>query len=787
MYKLPDSLATDIAYFGTLIDDFNQGVTEPVKFKGTRVPMGIYEQRKDGSYMVRVRCTGGFISPEQLKQVALTARRHKSTLLHITSRQEIQIHNISIDQVKTILPELQEVELSSKGGGGNTVRNFLVDINSGISNDEVFDVLPYAVELTTYLIAQPDSFTLPRKLKIAFSTNENNADFALINDLGFVARIKDGKRGFKVYLGGSVASNPTLGWELFDFAPETDLINIAVAAKRFFNNHGNRKNKHKARIRYIFYKEGAEKTRKLFFQYYNEIKEKENEVFEPEKLAFIYKTPSFQPVVDHSVEFGDWKKRYVLSQKQPGLFSTVVSFVNGNTDSDTMLIIAEFADAFGNDILRFTARQQLQLRNIPETFLPNVFQLLNELKLNTSLPLIINNIVSCTGADTCRLGICYSKGASLALRKKLSKSNLSLDEVSSLQINISGCPNSCAQQIWSDIGFSGRVGRKERMYAAYNVYTGATKGLNPQLSKVIGTVSAKDLPQFTEDILADYIDVKEKYPTFRNYLDAGGVTTIKALIEKYKDIPSFEEDKNYYYDWGSDELFSVANKGPAECSAGLFDMIDVDLNFIQQGIKELEVETEAIKIKQILYEILFSSSRMLLVTKGAEPKTTVGSFELFIEKFINEGLISDSFKDLVRTAAKKPEYDFTNKKDEVILLANAVIQLYGSMDDSLQFKTTGVLPIKEEKPVEVSSEIIELLAEKANVRLKDFRGVACPMNFVKTKIELSSLKSTDLLEIWLDEGQPIQNVPGSVRNEGHEVISVTQVEDYWKVIIRKHQ
>jgi len=786
MYKLPDSLTTDIAYFGTLIDDFNHGTIEPVKFKGSRVPMGIYEQRKDGTYMVRVRCTGGFISPEQLKQVALTARSHNSTLLHITSRQEIQIHNISIDQVKTILPELQKVELSSKGGGGNTVRNFLVDINSGISNEEVFDVLPYAVELTTFLIAQPDSFTLPRKLKIAFSTNEVNADFALINDLGFVARIKDGKRGFKVYLGGSVASNPTLGWELFDFAPEEELFNIAVAAKKFFNNHGNRKNKHKARIRYIFYKEGPEKTKELFFHYYNEIKENDNLVFKPGKLAFENKTPFFPPISDNSAAFGEWKKRYAVSQSQTGLFSTVISFVNGNTDSDTILEIADFADAFGNDVLRFTARQQLQLRNIPEVYLPNVFQLLTELNLGTSLPRIINNIVSCTGADTCRLGICYSKGASLALRKKLTKSNLSLDEVSSLQINISGCPNSCAQQIWSDIGFSGRVGRKERMYAAYNVYAGATKGLNPRLSEVIGTVSAKDLPQFTEDILADYIKVKENYPTFRSYLDAGGITKLKALVEKYKDIPDFEEDKNYYYDWGSDELFSVANKGPAECSAGLFDMIDVDLNFIHKGIKELEDETDSRKIKQILYEILFSSSRMLLVTKGAEPKTTAGSFELFIEKFINEGLINDSFKELVQTAGTHPDFDFTDRKAEIILLANAVIQLYAGMDDSLQFKTPVILQVKEAKTIDKILEINELPLETKDIRLKDFRGVACPMNFVKTKIELSSLKSGDLLEVWLDDGQPIQNVPGSVRNEGHEVVSLIQVEDYWKLLIRKH-
>jgi len=783
MYKLPATLPEDISYFGTLIDDFKQGKIEPAKFKGTRVPMGIYEQRKDGTYMVRVRCTGGYISPEQLKQVALTAQSHQSSLLHITTRQEIQIHHILIDQVKTILPELQHVELSSKGGGGNTVRNFLVDINSGISPTEVFDVLPYAVDLTTKLIAEADSFTLPRKLKIAFSTSEANADFAVINDLGFIAKIKDGKRGFKVYLGGSVASNPTLGWELFDFAPEEELFNIALAAKRFFNNHGNRKNKHKARIRYIFYKEGEDKTKELFFNYYNEIKSKENTVYTFRELDFEYKTPSFEAVRLSSDEFVEWKKRNVSAQKQAGLFSTIIPFVNGNTDSESLLKVAGFVAEFGNDVLRFTARQQLQVRNIPENYLGNLYLLLKDLNVGTGLPVVVNNIVSCTGADTCRLGICYSKGASLALRKKLSKSKLNLDEASSLQINISGCPNSCAQQVWSDIGFSGRVGRNERMYAAYNVYAGATKGENPQLGIALGTVSARDLPQFTEDILADYINVKQAYSSFREYLNAVGNENIKALVAKYKDVPSFDEDKNYYYDWGSEELFSVANKGPAECSAGLFDMIDVDLNFIKQGFVLLEDETDGRKINQILYDIIFSASRMLLVTKGSEPKTTSEAFSLFIEKFINEGLVGESFKGLVEMARKSAQSDFSSRKDQVIELAETVIRLYEGMDDSLQFKNQPLKAVetKLENTVPVSETV------QAEVRVKDFRGVACPMNFVKTKIELAGLKSGDLLEVWLDDGQPIQNVPGSVRNEGHEIVSATQVENFWKVLIKKHE
>jgi len=782
MYKLPDTLTEDIAYFGTLIDDFHQGKIEPVKFKGTRVPMGIYEQRQDGTYMVRIRCTGGYISPQQLKQVAVTARNHNAKLLHITTRQEIQIHHIQIDQVKTILPELQSVELSSKGGGGNTVRNILVDVNSGVSKSEVFDVLPYAVHLTTRLIAEPDSFTMPRKFKIAFSTSETQADYAAINDLGFIAKVIDGKRGFKVYLGGSVASNPTLGWELFDFAPEEELINIAEAAKLFFHNHGNRKNKHKARIRYIFYKEGVDKTKELFFNYYNEIKAKANTVYAPATLNFEYKTPTFTPIKDQSAGFTTWRKRYVFDQRQPGLFFVFIPFINGNASSDLLIKIADFTNEFGNDVLRFTPRQQLQLRNIPEAYLGNVYRLLNELNIETKLPTVINNVVSCTGADTCRLGICLAKGASLALQTHLSKSKIDLDKAKDLQINISGCPNSCAQQIWSDIGFQGRVGRNERMYAAYNVYAGAAKSEDPKLGILLGSVSAKDLPRFTEDILTDYIRVKKQYATFRDYLEATGKDNIKELVEKYKNVPEFDQDKNYYYDWGSDELFSVANKGPAECSAGLFDMIDVDLKFIKQGFAQLDEEKDETKLSAILHDIVFSASRMLLVTRGIDPKSKAEVFQAFIDKFINDGLISNEFTDLVKTTAASPDINLVPLKVEVINLAHAVIELYEGMDDSLQFKVT------ENPELSATNKITEIVqTKKAEVisRVKDLRGVTCPMNFVKTKIELASLKTGDLLEVWLDDGQPIQNVPGSVRLEGHDVKSVVQVEDYWKVLIEK--
>jgi len=772
MYKIPGTLADDINYIGKLINDFNNGTIPAAQFKAIRVPMGIYEQRKDGTYMVRIRCTGGFISPEQLREVAHAATYGNIPHLHITTRQEIQLHYVSLTDVRPILEELKEAGLGTKGGGGNTIRNILVDINAGISADEVFDVYPYAVDLTTRLIAENDSFTMPRKLKIAFDISEERADYALVNDLGFIPKIKNGKRGFKVYLGGSVASSPTLGWLLFDFLPEEDILRVAIAAKRFFSANGNRKNRHKARIRHIFYKLGEEETIRLFNTYFEETKADESLAYVPSELAFTTLIPSFPAIENQSSAYLTWKKRYSTEQKQKGLYAILLPFEHGNASPGNFLKLAEFAAEFGNNVLRFTTRQNLQLRNIPEAYLPNVYQLLAEIGLNSEQPFLVNNLISCTGADTCRLGICLAKNACKALWNKLAKSNLDLDQLTDLKINITGCSNSCAQQIWSDIGFAGRVSRNENMYPSYTVYA-KTEG-KTQLGQALGVISSRDLPDFTVDVLTTFLEKKDSYTSFNNFLEQDGKNVIGALLNKYQDIPLFNDDKNYYYDWGSEDVFSLTARGKAECSAGLFDMIDLDAKIIEDTIKVLESETSEKKINALLYDLVYSSSRMLLITRGAEPRTIEDTFNLFNSLFIEAGLVDQKFKAVVETAKKKG--DLLTQKETAFQLADVVVTLYKNMDDSLQFKN-----VKTAEPVESPVEN----KAKEVITTKDFRGVGCPMNFVKTKLALSPLSSGDLLEVWLDNGAPIENVPGSVRNEGHSIISETQVQDYWKVIIKK--
>lgn len=774
MYIIPKSLITDIQYNQRLIEQFKKGEISGARLKSNRVPMGIYEQRQDGHYMLRIRCTGGLITPRQLQRVAEVAQQVNCSHIHITTRQEVQIHDVSIDQATPALLSLQKEGLATQGGGGNTIRNMLVNEQGGINNRQTFDPYPYAIGLTTRLIAEKDSWSMPRKLKIAFDMNEADANFSLVADLGLIPVLQNGERGFRVLLGGSVASHPHKGWQVFDFLPEKDLFRAAKAAKNFFNLNGNRKNRHKARIRYIFYKNGEEETRKLYLEEYQKLVDDASLDFVPATLPFEYKTPAFAPVDDDSEAFKTWKKRYAQLQTVGNGFAVIIPFLHGNTSPDIFSKIAAFLEPFGNDVIRFTPRQNMQLRNIPEAYLPNIYQFFKSLGLLLDEPVILNNLTSCTGADTCRLGICLPKGLVKGIRRKLEKSGLDLDQLPDLKININGCTNSCAQNAWSDLGFSGRIGRvDDHPYPAYTVW--ARINGKTELAEALGYLAAKDIPSFVVDYLGSYLQVKEQYESYDAFVRAKGAEVIKEVIARYQDVPSFDEDKNYYFDWGADEVFSLTSHGQAECSAGLFDIIELDQATIKE--KQDALSSAGADVEKLLRDIVFSASRMLLVTRGSDPRTDDEVYSSFEELFINAGIVPETFKTVVEKA--RHGESLADDKIQVEALAAKVNELYASMDDSLQFKA--VAPVEQKKENQPQTENT---TDSVDVK-KDFRGVACPMNFVKTKIQLSTMQSGQLLEILLDDGQPIQNVPGSVRQEGHEVLSTEKVDNYWKVLIKK--
>ena len=906
MYRIPSTLNGDLDYTQSLIDQFKAGEIQAGQLKSNRVPMGIYEQRKNQHYMLRLRCAGGLVTPEQLAKIAFVGHQLSTSHLHVTTRQEIQIHNVDIEDAIPALKKLEKVGISSAGGGGNTVRNMMVDDRSGLTADEEFDVYPYVEELTSRLIAEKDSFTMPRKYKVAIDTSVATANYSYIADLGLQARIKDGQRGFRVLIAGSAASNAHTGWEVFDFLPEKDLYRAAKALKNWFHKYGNRRNRHKARMRYVFYKYGTEEAKRLYLEDFEELKKDGSIDFEAPALPLEHHKPSFSPLsekevkseerrVNNSSDFFDseafetWKRRYAHKQTnaeglKENLWYAYIPLRHGNNSTDFFAEVAEYLGNYGNDVIRFTKKEQIQVRNIPEEYLTNIYAFFKKLGVyQIDYPVVVTNLTCCTGADTCRLGICLPKGAIDGIAKQLLNSNLNLDAIPDFELRMNGCTNICALATWGDLGFSGRVGRVgDDPYPAYTIWL-PVKGKH-EIDLQQGYIAAKKIPAFVEDYLRDVIAEQTNYADYYEYVAKRGVNIVKDLIAKYKEVAPYLEEPDTFFDFGDDEKFSLIKYGKAECSAGLFDIIEIDQDTIREKLGEIDKilgddkshtdltnltdivnEEDAKKIEKLLHDIVFSENRMLLVTRGLDPRTDDDVYNGFEKEFIAAGIIPQKFK--VLTEKARNNEPLTAEKALIDELAQLLNDLYQNMDNSLQFKLPAAQSptdftentdskeksaesnSKEKKSVgeengsenekksvssaksarqksgsenekksvssaksarqksgseneeksvssvksvgpktgsenEQKSSAGEPEAISPDVK-KDFRGVMCPMNFVKTKIALTPMKSGQILEILLDDGAPIENVPGSVKNEGHTILSTEKVENYWKVLIKK--
>lgn len=823
MYRIPSTLNGDLDYTQSLIDQFKAGEIQAGQLKSNRVPMGIYEQRKNQHYMLRLRCAGGLVTPEQLAKIAFVGHQLSTSHLHVTTRQEIQIHNVDIEDAIPALKKLEKVGISSAGGGGNTVRNMMVDDRSGLTADEEFDVYPYVEELTSRLIAEKDSFTMPRKYKVAIDTSVATANYSYIADLGLQARIKDGQRGFRVLIAGSAASNAHTGWEVFDFLPEKDLYRAAKALKNWFHKYGNRRNRHKARMRYVFYKYGTEEAKRLYLEEFEELKKDGSIDFKAPALPLEHHKPNFPPL-KAPTDFETWKRRYAHKQTnaeglKENLWYAYIPLRHGNNSTDFFAEVAEYLGNYGNDVIRFTKKEQIQVRNIPEEYLTNIYAFFKKLGVyQIDYPVVVTNLTCCTGADTCRLGICLPKGAIDGIAKQLLNSNLNLDAIPDFELRMNGCTNICALATWGDLGFSGRVGRVgDDPYPAYTIWL-PVKGKH-EIDLQQGYIAAKKIPAFVEDYLRDVIAEQANYADYYDYVAKRGVNIVKELIAKYKEVAPYSEEPDTFFDFGDDEKFSLIKYGKAECSAGLFDIIEIDQDTIREKRKEVELlmgntpqgvpadlqsdGKQAIsKIEKLLHDIVFSENRMLLVTRGLDPRTDEDVYNGFEKEFIAAGIIPQKFK--VLTDKARNNESLIEQKPLIDELADLLNDLYQNMDDSLQFKLpaekTPVEQIAEEKNAEEKAPAEQVAEEKAPVEKasaaeetetivpdvkKDFRGVMCPMNSVKTKIALTPMQSGQILEILLDDGAPIENVPGSVKNEGHTILSTEKVENYWKVLIKK--
>lgn len=780
-YKSPKTLLDEISKFEQQIKDFRSGILHPTEFKGLRVAFGVYEQRKEETFMIRIRCSGGGITPKQLLRAAELGEKYGNAHVHVTTRQEIQLHYVNLEDVTTVMRELDKVGLSTRGGGGNTVRNIMASYNSGVSKEEVFDVEPYVVALSTRLISEPDSWNMPRKFKLTFSSSaEDNAN-ATLQDLGFIAKIENGVEGFEVWTAGGMGIVPSIGKKLLDWIPGEDLYRVVKAMKNMFHKHGDRVNKTRNRLRFLWKELTGDIYKQYFHEEYKKLEDNSQTKLEWDICNNTSNLDGWEPsrlLETEKIKFDLWKERFVTSQKQDGLYSVKVSLILGDLLTKDAKRLITLLNPLGDNVIRLSMDQNIYLRNIPADYLSKVFLTLKSLTNFYDKPKLYSNMVACTGADTCKLGLCLPRGLTPKLHEVMDTMEPDvLDNLRDLKINISGCPNSCGQHHIGDLGFYGRIkNQKNRTFPAYQIIGGAiVKPGETRLGQEAGWVHAKDFPEVLKDILTAYGEVKNNYETFADYFDIEGRDTIEEIAITYnRSIPTFDDDKNYYFDWGSEKIFSTEGMGKGECSAGLFDMIGIDKKSIITLTNNLKENLSSEKRQSILKKIAYHTSRMLLVTRGVEAKTDTQVYDNFIKHFIDTGLIQRSYTSLIEAVKN----DNKLREEEVIAFSVDLIELYGTMDKSMKFKG-------EESSLAIDSSVVVSAPLKEEKNFKDLRGVACPMNFVKTKMELSRLNNGDELEIFLDSGAPINNVPGSVQGEGHVILLKEQVEDYWKVRIKK--
>ncbi|MHC4229934.1 MAG: nitrite/sulfite reductase, partial [Planctomycetota bacterium] len=669
---IPETVKEDTLEYRGKVKKFLEGQTSAVAFRGYRVPMGIYEQRAAGKFMVRIRIGAGLVLPAQLERIAQLSKTYGSGIVHITTRQDIQIHEVDIADTPDVLEGLLEAGLSPRGGGGNTVRNVTACPRAGVCPDEQFDVAPYSIATAEYLLADRSSFNLPRKYKIVFSGCSIDCAFASVADLGFFAHIENGRKGFAVFAGGGLGSNPGVAVKVEDFIEAGEIFAVAEAVKRLFDKYGDRANKHKARLRYVLARMGIDEFIKLYKQ--------ERSTLDAEGLP--YEAPDICDIgSDYPAPAGSVTVRLWLK--------------DGDIGADDLSKVGQIAAKYGQGFVRTTQLQDILITGVKQEDVDKVNAELRELSVDVfgGGP----KIVACTGAATCKLGLCLSRGLAGAISDRLGQTKDS-DTV----IRISGCPNSCANHYIAPVGFQGRAKRiNGRLMPFYDVLADArTVEGDARLAEIIGTVPAKRIPDMLDEAFGNGAVDKER---------------LKNLTAKYGDISAESLPEDYYYDYGSDEPFSLAGRGPGECGAGVMDVIKLDIDEAKDTLKPDPADNESI------YKAIVASARALLVTVGLEPKKDREIFAAFAEHLIAPGWVKSQSRQLLDDAIDWRMGDRESLDDllsKVRELTDRVEELFLSLDANLKFR---IEPIENKAPADQAGR---------KTHAADLRGVACPLNFV---------------------------------------------------------
>ena len=557
---------------------FLAGEIPEEEFRPFRLKHGIYGQRQPGVQMVRCKIPGGLLTARQMEQLAAVSDTFASGKGHLTTRQNLQYHFVPLSRVADLMHMLADTGLTNREACYNTVRNVTTCPLAGLTRDEVFDVRPYAQRIAYALLRKDLTSNLPRKFKIALDgCGHQDCISGAINDVGLRAVLRDGRRGFRVMIGGGLGPLPTEAQLLDEFLPEERLMNRCEAIVRVFNKYGNRKNRNKARLKFVLRERGIEWLREQIEREYSDILENGGIIWPeivPEGFGGYQSNPqplgsgALLPVIltngAGDPRYDRWLETNVMQQRQTGYAAVVVRIDQGNLTSAQMRGLARLAADAGDGLLRIGIEQNVVLGFVPLGRLRGLHAALLQLGLGEAGAREIDDVTTCPGAYSCNLALTKSMNLGAALQNTVRQYDDPL--VRKLSIKVSGCPNSCGQHWIADFGFYGnarKIDGREVPYYQMLLGGGFDEAGIMRFGLAVQSVPARLAPEAVTRILEHYITHRLRGESFRQYVMRHKVETFRGLTNDLaKPAELYPE---IYQDWGDDIAYSL-QLGRGECA-----------------------------------------------------------------------------------------------------------------------------------------------------------------------------------------------------------------------------
>ncbi|WP_114783804.1 HEPN domain-containing protein [Botryobacter ruber] len=626
---------------------FREGKIAEEKFRSLRLARGVYGQRQQGVQMVRIKLPFGKVTTKQLLRISDISDEYATSNLHLTTRQDIQIHFVSLDRTPELWAKLEEDDITLREACGNTVRNITASPDAGINPNEIFDVSPYADAAFRYFLRNPICQEMGRKFKIAFSSTDDDTGLAYMHDLGFIPKIKiengEEVRGFRVVVGGGLGAQPVLAHLVHEFLHEDLLIPYIENVIRVFDRYGERNNRNKARLKYLINKIGLEEFLRLVDEEATALKSKTFKVDRDAVPAPVLPEPKEIPAfeIKNSLKYEVWSKTNVYPQKQQGYYSVGVRIQIGDIKTDKARLLADLVKNYAADELRITVNQGFLLKYVREEALPYLYSKLEELDLAEPGFDSVADITACPGTDTCNLAISNSTDVTKVLESVITEEFPDFVYEKNFKIKISGCMNSCGQHGMANLGFHGSSLKsgKSVLPALQVLLGGGTIGNGEgRIAQKVIKVPSKRGPEVIRYILGDFQANGQEGENFSAYFDRQGKDYFYQLLKPLADLTTLQNED--FVDWGHEgEQFATAI-GVGEC-AGV--MIDLVATLLFESDEKFGWATEALEEKRFAdaiyhsYNVLVSTAKALLLDKGVSCNTQAGVIADFDKHFVQEG------------------------------------------------------------------------------------------------------------------------------------------------------